>query len=425
MTVKLTLDENHGYRVVGPASVRVESGVLNILGAEIGEGGSVRIPQHRSYYLYSMTGKTVIGVELGEGARIEAPSPGEEPARSWVEAVDNLLESCDPPCTVSIVGPVESGKTSLAALIANRSIVRGLKPAIIDADIGQADIGPPGFVALSLPESWIVWLREAAPRRMVFAGHVEPGYVVSRIIFGVRRLYEEALREGADVIIVDNDGWVDGWRSLEYRLDLARAISAKAIIVAGSPLLATFFKLRWPGTILDLPRPLRVEERDHSLRRALRAENYRRFLEPGMIREFFATDTPVVNACMPLEGIEESEHVEKVEGSRILGVSRYPGGACVLLDNDEPPPPEVSREIAGKLGVKEAIVLYTGGMRNILASLTDLEGWDHPALILNIDFQKGRITVKTRYEGPVASLTVGRLRLDEEYYDLPVRRIWL
>jgi len=425
LTVKLALDENHGYRVVGPASVRVESGTLQVLGAEIGEGGSLRIPQHRSYYLYSMTGRTIISVELGEGARIEAPSPGEEPARSWVEATDNLLESCDPPCTISIVGPVDSGKTSLTALIANRSIVRGLKPAIIDLDIGQADIGPPGFVSLALPESWIVWLREAVPRRMVFAGHVEPGYVTGRVVYGARRLYEEALREGADVIVVDNDGWVDGWRSLEYRLDLARAVSANAIIVVGSPLLASFFKLRWPGTVLDLPRPLRVEERDQALRRALRAENYRRFLEPGVIRELYAEDTPVVNACIPLEGVEEPEHVEKVGGSRILGVSRYPGGACVLLDTAEPPPPEVSREIASKLGVKEAIVLYTGGMRNILAALTDPEGWDHPALILDIDFQKGRISVKTRYEGPVAALMVGRLRLDEEYYDLPLRRIWL
>ncbi|HID81566.1 MAG TPA: hypothetical protein EYP51_04200, partial [Thiotrichales bacterium] len=40
---------------------------------------------------------------------------------------------------VRVVAPVDAGKTSIAALIANRIIYRGAKAAIVDGDIGQAD----------------------------------------------------------------------------------------------------------------------------------------------------------------------------------------------------------------------------------------------------------------------------------------------
>ncbi|MGH7279683.1 MAG: Clp1/GlmU family protein, partial [Candidatus Rokuibacteriota bacterium] len=47
-----------------------------------------------------------------------------------------------------VVGESEAGKTSLVAALGNALIARGLSVAVVDADVGQSEIGPPATVGL-------------------------------------------------------------------------------------------------------------------------------------------------------------------------------------------------------------------------------------------------------------------------------------
>ncbi len=402
-----------GVRLYGPARIRVDRGRLLILGIELGEGASISVPPGRSYYLLAMGGSE-ISIELGEGASIEHPRPGEEPLESWVETADRIVEECDG-CTVAVLGPVDAGKTSVAALIANRSFQAGLRPYIIDADVGQADIGPPAFVSGSMPEAPVLWLRELEPDRMVFAGHVEPGPVQAQIVGAIHRLTQRAREKRSNITVIDTDGWVEGWHALEFKMNLLRAARPSTVLVVGDELLYRFIRDRWPRRVIHLRSPSVAARRDRSTRIALRSENYKRFLEGAPIRELSLRTTPIVNSCVPLASVRPPRGKP--------AIYEYPGGVCSLFDSEEPPGPDAVKSIVSR--GREALIIYTGGFRGVLVGLTDPEGWDHPGVVESIDLEKGTIRVRTRYLGPVEMLVAGRIRLAEGYTDTGARRIWV
>ena len=412
----LELGEGEGFRVFGPARLSVAEGSLLVLGVELSKGASIEIDARRSYYIVSPTGARVL-LEVGAGARIDAPSPGEESSLEWIRAVDEAIDSCPLPCRIIALGPVESGKTSLAALVANRAFTAGLRPYIIDADIGQADIGPPGFVSGSLPEKPVVWLRELEPDRMVFVGHIEPSHVQVQITYGVLRLLARAEEMRANMVVVDTDGWVEGWHALESKMLLLRAVDPHAVLVLGSEDLYRFVRDRWPGRVYLLPSPRVQARRTVRDRAVLRSENYKRFLHGSSIRELSLDRTPILNSCLP-----PSAGLHK---GREPAVYPYPGGVCALYTRQDPPQVSEAKGLIQQLGVREAMVVYTGGFRGVLVGLVGIAGWDHPGVIERIDMERRVLRVRTPYLGPVRMIIAGRVRIGDSYTDTGARRVWV
>jgi len=204
LRLSVDLDSGESVRVFGPASVTVERGMVSLLGAELGPGDSVDIGEYRSYLLRALEPSRVSVSIAGEG-RIEAPVEGEEHYDKWIEAADAVIDGCGGPGRVVVVGPGESGKTSFAAMLSNRAMARGIISAVVDADVGQADIGPPGFISMAIPGSWVLWLRELEPEAIRFVGTIEPGPVAGRILSSVASLVSEARARGAANIFIDTD----------------------------------------------------------------------------------------------------------------------------------------------------------------------------------------------------------------------------
>ena len=50
---------------------------------------------------------------------------------------------------IMVIGEIDTGKSTLVALIAQWFRENGKKVAVVDSDIGQSDVGPPGFVSVS------------------------------------------------------------------------------------------------------------------------------------------------------------------------------------------------------------------------------------------------------------------------------------
>ena len=414
-------------RVFGPARLRVAEGTVMLLGAELGPGAGASIGRHRSYIVKALEHSRV-ELELGEDARLEWPTPSEEPLDDWVVVADKILSSCRLPCTVAVVGPVEAGKTSFTALLANRALARGIVPAVIDADVGQADVGPPGFVSMSLVTDWVVWLRDLEPDYSRFVGSIEPGPVTGRILSGVAELAAKARELGAGVIVVDTDGWVEGWSALEYKADLLRAAGADAVVVLGDSGLHRFMDRVTGGRAYYARSPRVVAERDREDRRSLRSENYRRFLSNAPARRIEASSVEVQGSCVfSSERVTDSSLYSEVSSYLALQVpyiGRFPGGYCIVVDSDQPVEPNSIRGLQKRLQ-GDVIVVHTGGFQGVLAGVSGPEGWDYPAVVEGVDLDSWTVTLRTPYEGEVRRIIFGRLRLEEDYTETPKRRIWI
>lgn len=423
--MRVELSRGEGVRVFGPAEVAVEKGAASLLGAELSRGDRIPIPPLRSYYVRALE-DSVVALKLGPGGRVESPGRGEEPFDEWVLIADRVIDGCEEACVVVLLGPTDSGKTSMAAVIANRALARGIQPAIIDADIGQADIGPPGFVSLAVPSEWVTWLRLLDPVAMRFVGSIEPGPVAGRIISSVVDLSLEARRLGAGVVVVDTDGWVSGWAALDYKLDMVRVLRASHVVVVGDYSLYTLVSRSFQGQTYYARSPSIIASRGPEERRRLRRENYKRFLDAPE-RVIDLSQAPVAGSCIALSPIEDEglrQSVESVLGRRVARMSRYPGGICVAVEGDDQVDHQTLKSLQKKVG-GEVIIVSMGTMRGVILAIVGEDGNEYPALLVDIDIKSLRARVKTHYKGEVRGVIFGRIRLGEEYTEAGRGRIWV
>ena len=134
-----------------------------------------------------------------------------------------------------VVGEVDTGKSTLVALLARWFLSTGRKAAIVDADIGQADIGPPGFVSYGFPEQDFDSLKAVTRRASYMAGNTSPYGRGLNVAAGVQACVRDAKREGADVIVIDTSGLVRGVAGRQLKCAKAETVRPDLIVILSTP----------------------------------------------------------------------------------------------------------------------------------------------------------------------------------------------
>lgn len=126
--------------------------------------------------------------------------------RTHADAVEKLAVG---PGRVFVVGGVDSGKTTFAHRLARKGLDAGHVVAIVDADLAQSTIGPPGTVGLK-----IVRDRDALEAdtfdALAFVGAMSPRNHFLPLVTGTAKLVMRAIEMGARLIVVDTSGLIDG-----------------------------------------------------------------------------------------------------------------------------------------------------------------------------------------------------------------------
>lgn len=178
-----------------------------------------------------------------------------------------------------MLGPVDVGKTTVATAIANAALRAGRRTAVVDADTGQSDIGPPTTVAMALPRRPARGMRSWKPAAAFFVGDISPQGVYRYLVEGTARSIELARARQAEVIVVDTTGWVEGEAAVEAKVHKLRRVAPRHVVALQrhgevEPILG-----RLPEqTILHRLRPsARVRPRSLQVRRATRAARFREY----------------------------------------------------------------------------------------------------------------------------------------------------
>jgi polynucleotide 5'-hydroxyl-kinase GRC3/NOL9 len=123
----------------------------------------------------------------------------------WRAALDQLLDAP----VVLVIGAGEAGKTTFTAWLANTLLARRLTVAIVDADVGQSEIGPPATVGLGAVRQPLARTGEAEPLEFEFVGITSPGRQPWRTAEVTAQLVARA-RPRFDRVVVDTSGFVAG-----------------------------------------------------------------------------------------------------------------------------------------------------------------------------------------------------------------------
>jgi polynucleotide 5'-hydroxyl-kinase GRC3/NOL9 len=246
---------------------------------------------------------------------------------------------------VLILGAVDRGKSTFCHFLSQRLLAAGGRVAVVDADVGQADIGPPTAITLGYPDV-AQPLTAVAPRAWYFVGAVSPVGHLLPMVVGIQQLTEMAR---APFVLVNTTGLIQGVGNVlkGYIIEAQRP----DVIVA----LAQGAELQ---PILRAYRNHRILRLAPSCRAVVKTPEQRREARQQAFARYFQAATEVTIPCHRLvfqrRGLSTSSERNLLSGvadwrNRCLGLAivQHVSAARDLLTLLTPVPPERLRILQG------------------------------------------------------------------------------
>ncbi|VVA96473.1 unnamed protein product [Arabis nemorensis] len=242
-----------------PLSLRVVNGTAEIFGSELPPGNSLTFPPHLKFAVFTWYGATIEidGVTETDYTADETPMVSYINVHAILDARRRLAKassSDDPESSqgprVIVVGPTDSGKSTLTKMLLSWAAKQGWKPTFVDLDVGQGSITIPGSIAAT-PIEMPLDPVEGFPLDMAlvyYYGHAAPGNNVE--------LYKALVKELAQVLerqfvgnpesraagmVINTMGWIDGV-GYELLLHAIDTFNASVVLVLGQEKLFSMLK---------------------------------------------------------------------------------------------------------------------------------------------------------------------------------------
>ncbi len=198
--------------------------------------------------------------------------------KMWNSIIDKLIKTKRK--NILIIGSSDTGKSTLTLYISNFLIKKGLKPIIIDSDIGQGELSPPGCIGICAPSKQTIDLSEHIPNYINFVGNIQPKGYEKRIINCIWKAKNVVQIEDS-ITITNTDGYL-GDDEKNYKIHLIEKINPDCIIfMTGSKLGTELFKIIRNKSvndknmlILDAPSPYKEFRKSFYDRKEKRLKEY-------------------------------------------------------------------------------------------------------------------------------------------------------
>jgi polynucleotide 5'-hydroxyl-kinase GRC3/NOL9 len=251
----------------------------------------------------------------------------------------SIAKLAERPGRVFVVGGVDSGKTTFASRLALAGLEAGHVVAVVDADLAQSTIGPPGTVGLKV-------VREPGDisdgdkyDALAFVGAMSPRSHFLPLVTGTAKLVMRAIEMGARLIVVDTSGLIDGVAGQVLKLtkaELCRPHHLVALARGGelepiTGVLERFLSL----DVIQLAVHPDIQERSVDDRAAFREARLASFLGPQVYRwrvkpTVFMPTLPPIFELAELDGLLVG--VDDGQGDCLgLGILEYREDALRLL----------------------------------------------------------------------------------------------
>lgn len=242
-----------------PLRVRLLSGAAEIFGTELPPENWVPIPPRYKFAVFTWNGATV---ELDGISEVEYVAD-ETPMVSYVNvhavlaarrARAKAASATDPNASqgprVIVVGPSDSGKSSLCRMLLSWACKQSWKPTFVDLDIGQGSITVPGCIAAT-PIEMPIDAVEGIPLEMpivYFYGHSTPSenvdlykVLVKELAQTLEKQFSGNAESKAAGMVINTMGWVEGI-GYELILHAIDTFNANVVLVLGQEKLCSMLK---------------------------------------------------------------------------------------------------------------------------------------------------------------------------------------
>lgn len=285
-----TLEKGKTLLVDGPAAVTILSGKAEIFSYPAVNPDKLIVREGKRLP-FTAQKLTQLRISIGPKTAVKEVNATTIPV-SWVKVTNVVKRINKRPAIIMVIGGVDSGKTSFCTYLTNRLINQNLKVTILDEDLGQSDIGPPGTVAYSHIVKPITDMFNLKEQNAIFVGTTSPSEAVNETIKAATTLKAEILRYGeTDCVIVNTDGWITDKDAAQFKACLATALRIDAVLCLQNRneihSLCDIIKEVLPNCIQEVAEsPFAVSQRNQEKRRSLRELSYAKYLENAKVRNF-------------------------------------------------------------------------------------------------------------------------------------------
>jgi polynucleotide 5'-hydroxyl-kinase GRC3/NOL9 len=216
--------------VKGPVLLKVR-GECEILGVKF--RNTVILYNNNKYLPIEKDNDTIITVKKGlnyldlEKNKIEQNTIG---TKIWDNIINSIQETGRK--RIIIIGPSDTGKSTLTLFISNKLISRGFRPLVIDSDIGQGELSPPACIGSRIISRQTIDLSKGNFGYIIFIGNIQPIGYESRIINSIKKVHDK-LNTNNNITLINTDGYV-GNNEKNYKIELIEKIKPDCIICLGS-----------------------------------------------------------------------------------------------------------------------------------------------------------------------------------------------
>jgi len=335
---------------------------------------------------------------------------------SWPDAVSLMAAQTG---VVMLVGATDVGKTTLTLEAANAAVRAGRRVAVLDTDLGQGEVGPPGTLGLVRLEGPVATLAELKPRALAFVGDCAPVGHLLAVVQGTHRLVGHALERGDETVFVDTSGLVSGRLAEKLKLAKLEVLQPSLGVVVQrareGERLAALLAGAGAAPVVRVQSPKEVGRKSPVYRRVQRANRMRRHLEGARLLDLDASQVRGVDTWLytgtalparQLQFLAEAlktpiPHGEATPDGVFLCTARrpHPAGLPVLQE---------------EFGKRRVGFTPLSAFHNLLVGLVGPGG--HLAdigLLQGVNFERALFSVLTPARGgaEIGQLLFGRLRV--------------
>ncbi|MDQ4023645.1 MAG: hypothetical protein M3224_07980, partial [Thermoproteota archaeon] len=256
------------YLVKGPARVTL-AGTAYVLGKDVSDG--VVLVGAGKILPFEIDSLCQININLDEGGESWLADQYSAGTTMWQEIVNKIL--IEKFRTILLIGDTDTGKSSLATFIVNLALKKGLKPAVIDADMGQGDLAPPTAIGGTIIENPITDLRNLDAQFYEFVGNTSPVGFEDVTINAIKQIVKKITTD-SDICIINTDGYIHN-NGIDYKVKMAKNLRSDLVVCLGEKCIFEHFRSKYHSLVLHSNGPTktvksRIERNQRRLNQFLR-----------------------------------------------------------------------------------------------------------------------------------------------------------
>jgi polynucleotide 5'-hydroxyl-kinase GRC3/NOL9 len=420
--VKVTVEAGKTLLVDGPASVALISGQVEVFGYCLRQMGKILIRDgKRMPFVVKET--AIFDVSLGENANVEKIEGNTIPP-SWEKAYEELAALEKRPASALVLGNVDSGKTSFCTYLANKLLNSGCRVAVLDGDLGQSDIGPPCTIAYAVVSKPLTDLFSLEPANAYFVGVTSPSKALEKVIDGIAKLKEEALKNGPDYLIVNTDGWVEGEDAINYKLQVVEKVCPDIVFcLQQNETLTPLAKALKNFRTITVESPQTIKQRSREKRKSLRELGYIKYLKGAKVQSI-----PI--SWVKIEGEEFSslnkalgttkkeKEICELLGMKPLHIAELRDKIYIVVGRGRWINPENIKRTEEAFG-KKVEVAWKGDEEGLITALYDSENrFLGIGVLKEIDYIRRVLKIFTPVSAGISTVAFGKVKLDKNLREI-------